>query len=88
MTYHPETFFLSLVMVTLNMITPVPLLNLTYKYLMMLHLGLVRYGQQPIQYVFDTDLADTILIPHDTHVHDLRFQNQEFCFNNKANVLD
>jgi len=36
------------------------------------------YGQQPIQYVFHTDLADTIHIQNDTHVHDLRFQNQEF----------
>jgi len=50
-------------------------------------LGLGRYGQQPIRYVFDTDLADTIRIRYDTHVHDYRFQSQEFCFNNKANVL-
>jgi len=41
-------------------------------------LGLGQYGKQPIQYVFDTDLADTIRIRYDTHVHDLRFQNQEF----------
>ena len=31
--------------------------------------GLGRYGQQPIRYVFDTDLADTIRIRYDTHVH-------------------
>jgi len=30
------------------------------------------------RYVFDTDLADTIRIRYDTHVHDLRFQNLEF----------
>jgi len=41
-------------------------------------LGLRRYGHQPYQYVFDTDLADTIRIRYDTHVHDLRFQSQEF----------
>jgi len=38
-----------------------------------------RYGQQLIWYVFDTDLADIIHIRYDTHVHNLRFQNQEFC---------
>ena len=27
---------------------------------------------------FVMDLADTIHIRYDTHVHDLRFQNQEF----------
>ena len=32
-------------------------------------LGLGQYGQQPIRYVFDTDLADTIRIRYDTHVH-------------------
>jgi len=36
-------------------------------------IGLGRYGQQPYRYVFDTDLADTIHIRYDTHVHDLRF---------------
>jgi len=40
--------------------------------------GLERYGQQPIPYVLDTDLADTIRIRYDTHEHDFRFQNQEF----------
>ena len=39
-------------------------------------LGLGRYGHQPYRYVFDTDLADTIRIRYDTHVYDLRFQNQ------------
>jgi len=38
-------------------------------------IGLGRYSQQPIRYVFDTDLADTIRIRCDTHVHALRFQN-------------
>ena len=32
--------------------------------------GLGRYGQQPIWCIFDTDLADTICIWFDTHVHD------------------
>ena len=32
-------------------------------------IGLGRYGQQPIRYVFDTDLADTIRIRYETHVH-------------------
>jgi len=41
-------------------------------------LGLGRYGHQPYRYVFDTDLADTIRIRYDTHVNDLRFQNQEY----------
>jgi len=41
-------------------------------------LRLGRYGQQPIRYVFDTDLVDTIRIRYDTHVHDLRFKNQDF----------
>jgi len=40
--------------------------------------GLGRYGQQPYRYVFDTGLANTIRIRYDTHVHELRFQNQEF----------
>jgi len=33
-------------------------------------LGLGRYVQQPIRYVFDTDLADTIRIRYNTHVHE------------------
>jgi len=37
-------------------------------------LGLGRYGQQPIPYILDTDLADTIHIRYDTDVHYLRFQ--------------
>ena len=36
-------------------------------------LGLGRYGQQPYRYLFDTDLANTIRIRYDAHVHDLRF---------------
>jgi len=40
--------------------------------------GLGRYSHQPIRYVIDTDLADTIRIQYDTHVHNLRFQNQGF----------
>jgi len=31
-----------------------------------------------IRYVFDTDLADTIRIRYDTHLHDFWFQNQDF----------
>ena len=31
-----------------------------------------------IQYVFNMDLANTICIQYDTHVHNLRFQDQEF----------
>ena len=46
--------------------------------LMMIALELGRYGQQLIRYVFDSDLADTIRIRYDKHVHDLRFQYQEF----------
>jgi len=30
-------------------------------------LGMGRNGQQPIRYIFDTDLADTIHIRYDTH---------------------
>jgi len=40
--------------------------------------GLGRFGQQPFRYVFDIDVAYTIRIQYDTHVHDLSFQNQEF----------
>jgi len=29
-------------------------------------------------WILNTDLADTIRIRYDTHVHDLWFQNQEF----------
>jgi len=36
-----------------------------------------------IRSTFDTDLADTIRIRYDTHVHDLTFQNQEFLDFNK-----
>ena len=51
-------------------------------------LGQGRYSQQPIRYVIDTDLADTIRIQYDTHVHDLRFQTIWILdFNNKVNVL-
>ena len=32
-------------------------------------LGLGRYGQQPIRYVFDTDLANTIVIRFHSRVH-------------------
>jgi len=37
-----------------------------------------RYGQQAIRYVFTADLAHTIRIQYDTHIHDLRFETQEF----------
>jgi len=50
-------------------------------------LGLGRYGQQPIRYVFDTDNADTIRIRYGKNVHDLRFHYQELNFNNKVNVF-
>jgi len=36
------------------------------------------YDQQPIRYVFGTDLADSIRIRYNKHAHDLKFQNQEF----------
>jgi len=47
-------------------------------------LGLGRYSHQPYRYVFDTVLADTIRIRYDTYVHDLRFQNQEFGFQQQS----
>ena len=47
-------------------------------------IGLGRHSQQPYRYVFDTNLADTIRIQYDTPVHDLRFQNQEFWFQQQS----
>jgi len=41
-------------------------------------LWLGQYGQQLFRYIFGTDLANMIRIRYDTHVHYLRFQNQEF----------
>ena len=53
-------------------------------------LGVGRYGQQPIRYVFDTDLADTIRIRYDIHVHDFKISKVSksiiLDFNNKVNV--
>jgi len=40
-------------------------------------LGLGQYGQQPIWYVFNTDIADIIRTRYDTHVCVFRFKNQE-----------
>ena len=53
--------------------------NSTYRDLQS-HVLFSRAGmisQQPIQYILDTDFADTIGIRYDTHAHDLKFQNQK-----------
>ena len=42
------------------------------------HFWDIRICKVGLGYVFDTDLADTIRILNDTHVLDIRFQNQEF----------
>jgi len=49
-------------------------------------LGLGRYGKQPIGNVFNTDLADTVRIRYNKHVHNLKFQSQEFWIST-TNVL-
>jgi len=64
--------------------------NSTYRDLQS-HVLFSRAGmisQQPIQYILDTDFADTIGIRYDTHAHDLRFpKSRIMSFNNKINSL-
>jgi len=50
------------------------------------YIGLGQYGLQLIRYVFDTDLADTIRIRYDSHVHVFKIKKNN-NFDNKVNVL-
>ena len=49
----------------------------------MWQLGLGRYVQQPIRYVFDTGLADTIRIRYNTHVHE-GYKIKQFGFKQQS----